>query len=221
MSDPRLQIPLGFTPAEAMGAEDFVTTDGNAEALAWLQKWPDWPSHGLVLYGPRGSGKTHLAHIWAGQAQAAFMTEPEIDVGPRLVLEDVERFIGDGGYEEALFHLLNSTASRKGHILFTATQAPVLWPVKLPDLRSRLLALPTAHINPPDDVALMAVMSKLFADRQLRVPAEVIDYLVRRIERSYVAAHAAVVALDAAALATGRPVTLPLAREVLARGAEL
>jgi chromosomal replication initiation ATPase DnaA len=220
MSDPRLQMPLGFAAPAAMGEADFVTTEGNREALAWLQRWPDWPSHGLVLYGPKGSGKTHLAHIWAQLADAEFLTAPTQDKGPRVVLEDAERFMSDNAYEEVMFHLLNQLSGRGGHILITANRAPVLWPIKLPDLRSRLLALPAAHIDPPDDAALLAVMGKLFADRQLRVPAEVIDYLVRRIERSYVAAHAAVVALDAAALATGRPVTLPLAREVLARNAE-
>jgi chromosomal replication initiation ATPase DnaA len=211
------QLPLGFVPQSALGEADFVETEGNREALAWLHKWPHWPSHGLVLYGPKGSGKTHLAHIWAARAGAEFLTAPTHDKGTRVVLEDAERFMGDSAYEELLFHLLNSLSSRKGHILFTAVQAPVLWPIKLPDLRSRLLALPTAHIAPPDDGALQAVMSKLFADRQLRVGADVIDYLVRRIERSYVAVHAAVSRLDAAALASGRAVTLPFARDVLGR----
>ncbi len=217
MSDPRQQIPLGFASAAAMGEADFVVTSGNQEALAWLQKWPDWPSHGLVLYGPQGSGKTHLAHIWAQRAGAEWLTAPDHDRGARVVLEDAERLIGHPQYEEALFHLLNSLVSRNGHILLTATQAPVLWPIKLPDLRSRLLALPTAHIAPPDDEALRAVMLKLFSDRQLRVPGEVIDYLVRRIERSYGVAHKVVAAIDAAALASGRAITLPFVRDVLAQ----
>lgn len=219
----RVQLPLGLTNAiAAMGEADFVVSDNNREAFAWVaEQWPNWPAHGLVLRGPRGSGKSHLAKIWAHRANAEFLEVPALSGGARLVLENVERFFGDAEAEEMLFHLLNQLAAHKGHILLTAEAAPVLWPVKLPDLRSRLLALPVASIEAPDDEALTAVISKLFSDRQLRVPAEVIDYLVRRIERSYASAHAAVVACDAAALATGRPITLPLVREVLARGVEL
>lgn len=217
----RVQLPLGFTPLSAMGADDFVTTAGNEEALAWLGRWPEWGAHGLVLYGPKGSGKTHLAHIWAQRAGAAFVAQPALDMGARLVLEDAERFMGDSAAEEMLFHLLNQLKGEGGHMLLTAQSAPIRWNIRLPDLRSRLLALPTAHIDPPDDAALTAVIAKLFADRQIRVPADVTDYLVRRIERSFAAAYAAVVACDAAALATGKAVTLPLVREVLARNAEI
>ncbi len=219
----RIQLPLGITStAPAMGEADFVVTDNNREAFAWLTtQWPDWPAHGLILRGPKGSGKTHLAQIWAHRSNAEFLTAPTLSGGSRLVLEGIERFFGDPAAEELLFHLLNQLAAHKGHLLFTAETAPVLWPVQLPDLRSRLLALPVAAIDAPDDAALLIVISKLFSDRQLRVPADVIDYLVRRIERSYASAHAAVVACDAAALATGRAITLPLVREVLARGVEL
>lgn len=215
----RAQLPLGFAPLSALAAADFVPTEANAEALAWVEKWPDWPAHGLVLYGPKGSGKTHLAHIWAQKAGAAFITAPTLDKGARLVLEDVGQLTAEG--EEMLFHLLNQLKGEGGFILLTAPTPPAQWNIKLPDLRSRLLALPVAQIHEPDDAALAAVMGKLFADRQIRVPAEVIEYLVRRIERSFAAAQAAVLACDAAALATGRAITLPLAREVLARNSEI
>lgn len=221
MSEQRLQLPLGFAPLTAMSEADLVATEGNQEAMAWLQRWPQWPAHGLVLYGPMGSGKTHLAHIWAQRAQAAFLPEPALGQGKQLVLEDAGRFIGNKDAEEMLFHLLNELKGEQGHILITAQEPPAQWNIGLPDLRSRMLALPTAHIDPPDDAALTAVIGKLFADRQIRVPAEVVDYLVRRIERSYASAHAVVVACDAAALATGKAVTMPLAREVLARCSEI
>ncbi len=217
----RIQLPLGFTPLSAMSEADLVPTDANQEALAWLQKWPEWPAHGLVLYGPKGSGKTHLAHIWAQRAGAVFIAEPNLEAGDRLVLEDAERLMGNAAAEEMLFHLLNQTKANGGSLLLTAQHAPVRWNVQLPDLRSRLLALPTAHIDQPDDAALTAVIGKLFADRQIRVTADVVDYLVRRIERSFASAHAAVAACDAAALATGKAITLPLVREVLARGSEI
>lgn len=216
-----MQLPLGFTPSTAMGEADFVETEGNAEALALLRRWPQWPSHGVILCGPRGSGKTHLAHIWAARSGAVFATAPRQPEGRLFVVEDVEAYMGQPAAEEALFHLLNRLMSEQGHVLFTATKPPAQWPLQLPDLRSRLQALPLVSISPPDEVALAAVMGKLFADRQLLVPAEVIEYLVRRIERSYASAHATVVACDAASLATGRAITLPLVREVLARAQEI
>lgn len=217
----RVQLPLGFTPASSMSEADFVPTEGNQEALAWLQSWPEWPAQGLILYGPKGSGKTHLAHIWAQRSHAVFIEQPVLNQGARLVLEGAEQLAGSAEAEEMLFHLLNQLKSQNGSILLTAETAPITWNIALPDLRSRLLALPTAHIDPPDDAALGAVIAKLFADRQIRVPADVVDYLVRRIERSYTSAFAAVAACDAAALATGKAVTLPLAREVLARCSEI
>ena len=217
----RVQLPLGFVPESAMGEADLVPTSGNEEALAWLQRWPQWPAQALVLYGPQGSGKTHLAHIWAQRAHAVFIEAPVLNKGARLVLEDAQRLCGNPQAEEMFFHLLNQLKAEGGFMLITAHQAPVQWRVDLPDLRSRLLALPTAHIDPPDDAALMAVLIKLFSDRQLRVPPEVIEYLVRRIERSFSSAHSVVAACDAAALATGRAITLPFVREVLARGQEI
>lgn len=217
----RVQLPLGFSPLSAMTEADFVPTEGNQEALAWINRWPEWPAHGLILYGPKDSGKTHLAHIWAAKTGAQFIAQPSLDMGDRLVIEDADKAIVGSIAEEMMFHLLNQLKDRGGHILLTATQAPVRWTIPLPDLRSRLLALPTAHIDPPDDAALFAVISKLFADRQIRVTADIVDYLVRRIERSYAAAMAAVAACDAAALATGRAITLPLVREVLARNCEI
>lgn len=215
------QLPLGFTSPAAMGEGDFIPAETNKEALAWVNRWPEWPAHGLILIGPAGSGKTHLAHIWSARAKAAFATSLDLPAEPRLVLEDADRWITGPNCEEKLFHLLNHIAANKGYLLITASDVPSQWAVKLPDLRSRLLALPATHIEAPDDATLIALMGKLFSDRQLQVNAEVLDYLVRRIERSYSAAAGVVVALDAASLATNRAVTLPLAREVLARMDEM
>lgn len=215
------QLPLGFNPQPALTADDFIPTPANEAALAWLNRWPDWPSYGLVLVGPRGSGKTHLAHIWAHKADARLATSLDLVLPPRLVIEDACRWPEEAATEEKFFHLLNHIAGNKGALLITATTPPAQWKIKLPDLRSRLLALPLVTIDGPDDTALVALMGKLFADRQLHVSPDVLDYLVRRIERSYAAAAGVVAALDAAALATGRAVTLPLAREVLARIEEM
>lgn len=210
------QIPLVFAAEASMQEADFVVASGNQEAFAWVTAWPAWPGYGLVLHGPPGCGKTHLAHIWAARSGAVFAATASDLVGAQAgILEAADRSAGDPLAEESLFHALNAIAARCGHLLLTATTAPVLWPVKLPDLRSRLLALPSATIAPPDDDMLAAVMMKLFADRQLRVGPEVVTYLVRRIERSCVAAQRIVAQLDTRALATGRALTLPFVRDAL------
>ncbi len=212
------QLPLAFTTETALTETDFVAATSNNEALAWVTAWPTWPGYGLVLHGPPGSGKTHLAHIWAARSGAVFVTAAGALSGhPACILEGADQCAGNADAEEALFHGLNTTAARSGSLLLTARTAPALWPVRLPDLRSRLLALPSAAILPPDDVALAAVMTKQFADRQLRVTPELVTYLVRRIERSYAAIPQVVAQLDAQALSTGRPLTTALARDVLGR----
>ena len=206
-----------------MGEEDFIPFPGNQEAYAWITHWPQWPSHGLVLHGAQGSGKTHLAHIWSRRATAQVFTAPAIPTteaipqSASIVLENADTLAGNREQEETLFHLLNTISAQQGKasILLTAQRAPVLWPLVIPDLRSRLLALPTAQISQPDDKTLAALIGKLFADRQIRVPAEVISYLVRLLERSYSAALNAVTCLDEAALTRKQAITLPLARTVL------
>ena len=199
-----------------MQEADFVVAAGNQEAFAWVTAWPAWPGYGLVLHGPSGCGKTHLAHIWATRSGAVFAETASYLVEAQAgLLEAADQSAGDPVAEEALFHAMNAIAARRGHLLLTAATAPVLWPVRLPDLRSRLLALPSATIALPDDVTLAAVMMKLFADRQLRVSPEVVTYLVRRIERSCVAAQRIVAQLDMCALASGRALTLPFVRDVL------
>jgi len=167
-----------------------------------------------------GSGKTHLAQVFAARSGASVLSPqalaaarlPELLGGARAaIVEDAA-----ATPEEALLHLYNMLAERGGHLLLTAREPPARWGIALADLRSRLLAAPVAALQPPDDTLLAALLVKLFADRQLAVGAEVLAYLVPRLERSFDAAATIVAALDRAALAAHRSITVPLAREVLA-----
>lgn len=213
MSGARGQIPLPLPFRSAQGLQDFLVGPSNAEAVAWIDRWPDWPAHGLVLHGPTGCGKSHLVEIW--RAKSAARNASARAPGPgegRIAIEDVEA----GADETALFHMLNRLKETGGHVLFAARRPAPRWAVRLPDLASRLAALPAVEIAPPDDRLLEGLLQKLFADRQIRVGADVLRYLVARIERSYDGASRAVAALDGAALAAGRAVTVPLAAEILA-----
>ncbi len=216
------QLPLAFEHRPALGAEDFLVAPPNREAVLWLDRWPDWPAPALAIHGPPGCGKTHLAHVFRARAGADLVAPGEIGAAldavaratPRaLAIDDADAALAD---EAAFLHLYNLIAGAGGHLLITARDAPARWGIALPDLRSRLSAAPAVALRPPDDELLAAVLAKQFADRQLRVGDDVRRFLLARMERSFDAARRIVAALDRAALAGRRNITVPLAREVLA-----
>ena len=209
---PSGQLPLDLPVRTALGAEDFVVSTSNRDAVAWLDRWPDWPGPALAIYGPAGCGKSHLAHVWQSRSNARFLnvTEPEGPIpAPNLILDEITL------PEERLFHLYNQMNADGGSLLIVSREAPARWQLRLPDLASRLASIPAIAVAPPDDALLAAVIAKHFADRQLVVTADVIGHLVRHIERSFAAAAATAAALDRAALAAQRRPTLALARDVL------
>jgi chromosomal replication initiation ATPase DnaA len=213
------QIPLDLGHRAALGREDFLVAPSNRDAVAWLDLWPRWPAPGLVVWGPEACGKTHLAEVWRARsgahvlAAAAVVGEAPALLGAAraLVIEKPDR----GVDERALLHLYNYLAGEGGSLLITARTPVMQWSIRLPDLRSRLAALPAVAVGAPDDALIEAVMVKQFADRQLRVAPEVIAYLVPRLDRSLATVRRLVAALDETALAAGRGITVPLAREVL------
>jgi chromosomal replication initiation ATPase DnaA len=213
------QLAFDLPNAEAMTREDFFVAPSNALALQTVESWQDWPGRKLLLVGPEGSGKTHLAQIWARLTGAVILhaeTLATTDVaslsGQAVVVEDANRI---GPAEAQLFHLHNLVTTTGAALLITARTPPRDWGLCLPDLVSRLQATPIAHLDAPDDALLSAVLVKLFADRQVAVPANLIPYLISRMSRSVGATRALVAALDARALAAGRPITRALAGEVL------
>jgi DnaA regulatory inactivator Hda len=215
------QLALALSHRPALGRDDFLVASSNADAVAWLDRWPEWPAPALALFGPAGSGKTHLAQVWrhrSGAVEAsgtASIDPPALAANAAVVLD-----LADApapADERGLLHLYNLLAERRGHLLLVGREPPARWPVALADLRSRISAAPAVALPPPDDELRAAVMVKLFADRQLRVDAEVMRFLLQRVDRSFAALGAVVAALDEAALAERRPITVPFARAVLAR----
>lgn len=215
------QLAFEFSPQPRYGDDDFLLAPSNAAAHALVQAWPSWPDPVLALVGGKGAGKTHLAAIWARRAHAVLVppgaVSSEADLGEfygrHILLEDAER-VAD---EKGLFHLFNLVQESRATMLMTAKAEPELWGVRLPDLRSRLRRAPVAHIEPPTDDLVRAVLVKLFDDRQLAVEANVIDYLALRIDRSLDAAREIVAALDAEGLARGRAIGRGLAADVIGK----
>lgn len=200
----------------AQAREDIVESPSNEHALAFLDSWPQWPTRIAILAGPTGSGKSHLANVWANRSGAKFLSAQSDDPdNPDLryvIVEDVAQ----GSFGEAwLFHLINTLRANDGDLLLTSRRWPSDWGIALPDLKSRLKTAHLMEIAEPDDVLLTGVLMKLFADRQLDVGIGVIEYLVVRIERSLASAQAMVERLDELSLATKRPVTKPLVAEAL------
>lgn len=193
---------------------DFIAGAGNAEARSRLADWPAWPGGCLVLVGPEGCGKSRLAEDWAARAGARRLDpagpDPAVARSGPVLLEDVDR----GFCAEGLFHLLNLAPLGRG-VLMTARSRPAAWPAELPDLRSRLNALPVAHVEATDDEILMGVLEAFLRARGIRPSADLAPYLVRRIDRSVTAARDVVERLHEASALGHRPVTRALAREIL------
>lgn len=212
------QLAFALPNSEALTREDFFVAPSNALALQTVEGWQDWPGRKLLLIGPEGAGKTHLAHVWSARSGAVIVAGPDLatlDVaalaGKPVAVEDADRI---GPAEAQLFHLHNLATSGAA-LLLTARTPPRDWGLSLPDLISRMQATQIARLEAPDDALLSAVLVKLFADRQVAVPSNLIPYLISRMPRSVGAARALVAELDARALAAGRPITRALAGEVL------
>ncbi len=217
----QLTFELGL-PAPTFSREDFVVSDSNREALAWIDRWPDWPAPALALNGPSGCGKTHLGRIWAARANAAVMDGADLEgksvpdltalasSSAAIVIDHAER-----APERGLFHLYNLMRERGRHLLLISEAPPAHWRIALPDLASRLRAAPAVAVAPPDDELLGSIILKQLADRQLHAGPGVVQYLVSHMERSADAARRVVAALDRRALAERREIDRRLAVDVL------
>jgi chromosomal replication initiation ATPase DnaA len=217
------QLAFDLPLRPALGREAFFVSSANATALATLETPQSWPQGKLVLTGPAGSGKTHLAHVWAGLSGAVIVAAADLPAADlpglaacgSVVVEDCEGLAATEGAETTLFHLHNLLMANGGALLMTAGGPPRDWGLRLPDLASRVQAAGVTRLEAPDDGLLSAVLIKLFADRQITVAPALIAYLLPRMDRSFEAAHALVAALDAEALARGCAVTRSLAASLL------
>lgn len=211
------QLPLELTHGEGRSRDDLVVTAANEQAVSLVENWPHWPAPVMIIAGPAGSGKTHLAEIWCQEAGAQRVDGASI--GPEVIraasdwpmlVEDADRPDLD---QTGLFHLINAIRSGRQHLLLTARQFAGGWGVDLPDLASRLRAAATVEIQEPDDMLLAGVIVKLFADRQVVIEPHVVQFLVRRMERSLSAAREIVALIDRMAMERKTRITRTLAAE--------
>jgi chromosomal replication initiation ATPase DnaA len=221
VSETQLVFELPHVPA--LGSEDFFISASNEQAVKLVAAWPEWPAPTVVIAGPRGAGKSHLANVGRARSGAECFAaadlgqavERALAAGPSVVIEDIDR----AGFDEhAAFHLLNLAREKRFTVLITARTQPGAWEIALPDLRSRLRSAALVTIAEPDEALLGAVLVKLFADRQIGVEPGVVAYLLRRMERSLAAAQTIVETLDKASLAERRRVTRALAARLFAAG---
>ncbi len=217
------QLILPLNPRSKHTRADFVVASGNAQAVGFIDAWPDWPAPAAALYGPAGSGKSHLAGVWLAQAGGgALPAEALAEIDPAalaergaVVIEDVDLAPASAARDRVLFALIEG-ASPRTPLLLTGREAPATWPVALPDLASRFAALLAFPLWAPDDALLAALARKLFTDRQLVVPDSVIARMVRSLERTPGAVRDFVAQADEKALSENRPINLALVRELLA-----
>ncbi len=218
MSSRQLPLELGHRPA--MDRADFLVTDANREAVGWIDSWPAWPSHALGLYGPAGCGKSHLVHVFAAKAGAHLIDVTMLASADPVALACAHpALIWDGAdtvpNEQALFHLFNAVREAGKHLLIVGRSAPARWDIALPDLKSRLAGMPSVAMHTPDDATMAAVLIKLFRDRQLEIGPDFVDYVQKRIPRTFVALQSFAEIVDREALAQRRKVTVPLVRDLL------
>ena len=205
------QLAFDLPHRVSRSGADFLIAECNRNAVAMIDSWPDWPHHALMLIGPPACGKTHLAHVWQAQSGAGFYPENATADKPVLVVEDCDRRRD----EETLFHLLNRARESGGSLLITAQTPPSRWDIALPDLASRLKAIPIVEISDPDDDLLCAIMAKMLSDRQLQYDMPVIPFLLKRMERSFAEAQRMVKRLDVASLEKRKNISLKLAGDLL------
>jgi chromosomal replication initiation ATPase DnaA len=221
MSEPQ-QLVFDLPHLDAFEAEDFLISSCNQSAVDLIDRWPDWPAHAVVISGSAGSGKSHLVSVWHTKSAADVIAMRDVTTATverfqetrRLAIEDVEAGCVPE-VERLVFHLLNQARESKGQLLITTQKPPGELEIVLPDLRSRMRALPVAEIQPIDDALLSGLLVKLFSDRQLAIDPGVVKYLTQRMERSAQAARKTVERIDQLALASHRKVTRALAADAL------
>lgn len=209
------QLVFSLPYRTSYGRAAFWVSPSNQEAIAWIDKYPDWPEHALCIIGPQGCGKTHLASLFSDTViEAKSLTgyfRPPFQ--KKMVVENLQ----DLTDEEALLHLFNFVRELGGDLLLTARTLPEF---HLPDLISRINMIPKAEITLPDEKLMCQVAKKAFEDRHILVEESVLDYLAQHLTRSFALLQKVVERADQLSLESGRKITIPILKTAMSQAQE-
>jgi len=204
------QLTLGLPYCQTFERADFIVAPCNIAAVRWMDRYPNWGGHALLIYGPKGCGKTHLAHTFSDvHLDGKTLSDVVLPETPRVVVEDID-CVAD---EKVLFHLFNWTKEQGIGLLMTARKVPEF---ELPDLSSRIMMCQKVAILPPDDDLILAVLTKAFAERRVMVEQSVLEYAARYTERTFEAIQSLIDGADKLSLSQNRRITIPIVKQVLA-----
>ena len=187
------QLVLNFEHRQAFEAQDFLVSNCNQEAVAWIDNWPSWNSRVFVVHGPSGCGKSHLAQVFMVRTSGIRISPSELlDKEPQVLfgdskaclVEDLDqafKYCNKHALEESLFHFYNALREQNLTMMITAKLPPSRWDIVLADLSSRMKTATLAQIGPPDDALLAAVLVKQFSDRQLKIDNKVVDFVLKML----------------------------------------
>ena len=221
------QLTFSLSYKEALEKEDFFLSRCNLNAATVLGNWDNWTFGMMVLVGPKYSGKTHLCSVWAKETNALRINVKEVndklDHCLRMdfvCIEDIDTIIEleekrKKDIEEALFHLINHFVQRGKKALFSAKKMPHHWQLSLKDLESRMLSFNKVSIKEPDDKLILALLLKLFNDRQVKVGHEELKHIALRIDRSFSGMNEFVQLLDKKSLTLQRKINYSLINETI------
>ena len=222
MNDNNVQLTFDLGDEVSLNRDDFIVSTSNKDAIAWIDSWPNWPVNvpGLNIFGAPSSGKSHLASIWKSKSNALSIDDTSLDVlDVRDLLVDHKNVLIDNfdnsWKEEPLLHLYNLIQELGGSFIIISEQPVSQMDIKLRDLASRVSTMSTVELKLPDDEIIKGVMGKLFKDRQINVSNDVVNYLCRRMERSFKEVGRLVDRLDKISLSEKNTITLSLARRIL------
>ena len=213
------QLILKFPTNKAYLKEDFYVSSSNQEAYEFINSWPKWIKRIANIFGPSGSGKTHLASILKNKTSTLKIESDKLNdkiffkfkINEALIIENLNEKVS----ENLLFSLWNFALQDNKYLLITSTKPISAYKFKLPDLQSRASSSVIIGINLPSDDLISVILAKNFSDKQIKIEKKHIDYIIKRVDRSYEKISQFISILDKYSLKKGTPFSLKLIKEVL------
>ena len=213
------QLFIKFENIKDYKKENFFVSNSNLEAFEILNNWPKWIKKFINLYGEKYSGKSHLAKIFELKSTCLNISEKnfteeiliKFKTKQSLIIEDYQNNIS----ENLLYSLINIVEQENKYLLITSEKPINEFNYKLNDLVSRLNNFLYIKLGAPDDELIYALIVKNFSDRQITIDKKLIDYIIKRIDRSYESIFIFISKVDQLSLQKGKPINLEVVNKVL------